>query len=183
MSLLNAGEEGVSEGFVNTNTEVGVELEHAIQKITRILSSPLILVLEVDSLDGVERLEVADSFGVSHESHVFLGRSTQHVKNDCQLVILSHGETVGLNAGMAVRTQREARLSGEKRLSVQICCRILFHHTEQFSKDTSYRPHVNGWSVVFLEEDEFGCAVPSRDHMPRQLPLHILPQLLRLLQL
>ena len=130
MSLLNASKEGVSQRFVNTDSEVGVELEHAIQKITSVRRSPRILVLEVNSFDGVERLEVADSFCVCHKAHVFFERGTQNVENDCQLVILSNGETVCLNAGMTVGTQREARFSGEKRLSVQICCRILFHHAE-----------------------------------------------------
>ena len=130
MRLLNAGKEGVSQRFVHTNSEVGVELEHAVQKVTRVRCSPLILALEVNSFDGVERLQVADSFCVSHKAHVFVGRSTQNVENDGQLVIFGHRETVCLNASMTVRTQREARLSGEKRLSVQICCRILFHHAE-----------------------------------------------------
>ena len=45
------------------------------------------------------------------------------------------------------------------------------NHAQQFGENASHRPNIDLFGVVLLQQDQFRCPVPSRDDVPRKLPL------------
>ena len=183
MRLPDASEEGMGERLVHRDAEVWVELQHAVQKITAVATRTRILLSHVKAGNVCETPEVAESLGVGDVGNVVVAGCSKHIEDHGELVVTSHGESVGLDAGVAIGTQREARLAREEGLSVQVSSRTLFHHAEHFGEDAADGPHVDSLSVVLLEEDELWRAVPTSDHVASQLALHVLAHVLRRLQL
>ena len=90
------------------------------------------------------------------------------------MIVLGNGESVSLDASVAVRAQREAGFAREERLTVEISGSALLHHTKEFSENTTNTPHINSLTVVFLEENELGCTVPPGHDVTSKLTLHVL---------
>ena len=84
---------------------------------------------------------------------------------------------------MTVRTEGEAGLAGEEGLPVEVSSSTLLHHTKHLSEDATDGPHIDGLSVVLLEENELRCSVPARHDVTSQLTLHVLTQVLSGLEL
>lgn len=67
MRFLDLGEEGMRKGFIDGDAEVGVELQHAVDQIDGFWRRTWIFLLEVDSVDRNEALQVTDCLLVGHE--------------------------------------------------------------------------------------------------------------------
>lgn len=181
--FLDLGKEGVGEGFIDSDAEVRVELQHAVDQVYGFWRRAGVFLLEVNSINRYEALEVANGLLVGHERHVVIVWCTQHLEDDSELVILCYRETIRLDSRMSVRAQRETRLTREKGPSVHISWSTLLHHAQQLAKNAADGPHIDRRTVVFLEQDQLRRSVPARYDMTRELSLHILSELFSLLEL
>ena len=67
MRFLDLCEEGMRKGFIDGDAEVGVELQHAVDQIDGFRRRAWIFLLEVDSVNRNEALQVTDCLLVGHE--------------------------------------------------------------------------------------------------------------------
>lgn len=108
MRLANPVKEGMAEGLIDTDAEVWVDLQHAVQKVNALSTGSRVLSSHVDALDWLKAFQVGDSLSVGHEGDVVVVRGAEHIKNDCELVIAGHREPVSLDASVTIRAKREA---------------------------------------------------------------------------
>lgn len=181
--LANSGEEWMLKGFIHTDAEVWVKLEHPVEEVGSLRRGSRVLGGHVHALVWRETLQVADGFSIGDVGDVVIIRCAKDVEDDSELVITSHRETVGLDPSVAIGAQREARFAWEQRLTVKVSWRALLHHTEQLGEDATYRPHVDGLTIVLLEEDKLWGTIPTCHNMTGQLPLHVLTQIFGRLEL
>lgn len=80
---------------------------------------------------------------------------TEHGEDDAELIGVAVGEPTLLGDGTSFWTEREATGSGEEGRAVEEGWGILLHHVEEFGKNATCWPNVDGGSVILLKEDDF----------------------------
>ena len=120
MRFLDLRKEWVFQGLFNCDPKVWIELEHPIEKINRFWCCAGILLGHVDPLYRNEALEVSDSLLIGHEGNILVIWSSEHFKNDRQLVVLGNREAICCDSSMSIRREWKARLAGEERLSIHV---------------------------------------------------------------
>ena len=67
MGFLDLSEEWMSQGFFDCDAEVGIKLQHPIDQISGFWRRARIFLLEIDSVDWYETLQIANRLLVSNE--------------------------------------------------------------------------------------------------------------------
>ena len=128
-------------------------------------------------------LQIGQSLVICHETHLGLARSANHFEDEIQLVIpLAERNALLVAVSHDVRGEGEAVPTWEQTSALLWIRTILFKSAEKLAPDDSSSPNVNFFTVVFLHEDEFGCAVEPGCHVAGHLSFHVETELSCLLE-
>lgn len=183
VSFLDFCEEWVRQGFIDSDAEVWVELKHPVDQVDSLRRRAWIFFLEVNAIDWHKTFKVTVCLLVGDEGHVVVGWSSKHLENNSELVIFGDWETVSLDSSVSIWAKREARLSWEQRSAVHVRWSTLLHHAKKFAENATDGPHIDGWTVVFLEQNQLRSAIPPGHDVASQLALHVFTHLLCLFEL
>lgn len=128
-------------------------------------------------------LQIGQSLAICNETHLGLARRANHFKDEIQLVIpLAKRNTLLIAVSHDVGREGEAVPSWEQTSALLRIRTILFKGAEELTPDDACGPYVNFFTVVFLHENKFGCAVEPGRHVACHLSFHVETELSRLLE-
>ena len=87
MWLSDLVEQRVIQRFIDCDSEIGVKLKHLVQEVDRVFACTRILLVQIHSYRSWESAEVLGSLGICHETFIFFCGSTNHLKDDGELII------------------------------------------------------------------------------------------------